>query len=93
MENIKVKWAPHISEAKKRELEGKLLLNVSYNEKVRGALRAEDTPNINDHIWDTVNAHLGTNAKTTPDLVKQLGILRFGHTPKIADTFSGSPKY
>jgi len=33
---------------------------------------------------------LGTDANTPPEVVEQLGIMRFGRTPKMADTFSGS---
>lgn len=40
-------------------------------------------------VWPRVNAHLGTNAASLPELVEQLGIARFGHRPKVADTFSG----
>ena len=45
---------------------------------------------VHSHIWSSVNAHLGTNAGSIPELVDQLGIMRFGHRPIIADTFSGS---
>ena len=34
--------------------------------------------------------HLGTNAQSFPELVEQLGIMRFGHRPRVADTFCGS---
>jgi len=43
-------------------------------------------------IWKTVNSHyqhLGINAQSHQDLVEQLGLLRFGHRPKVGDTFSG----
>ena len=40
-------------------------------------------------IWGDVNRHLGTNARSLPQLVEQLGIARFGHRPKVADTFCG----
>jgi adenine-specific DNA methylase len=39
--------------------------------------------------WDEVNAHLGTDAQNFPALVEQLGILRFGHRPRVGDTFCG----
>ena len=45
---------------------------------------------VHDHIWDAVNAHLGTSAHSFPELVEQLGIMRFGHRPELADTFCGS---
>lgn len=40
-------------------------------------------------IWPEVNAHLGTSARSLPELVEQLGVARFGHRPKVADTFCG----
>ena len=46
--------------------------------------------NVHDHIWDAVNAHLGTSAQSFPELVEQLGMMRFGHRPRVADTFCGS---
>ena len=45
---------------------------------------------VHDHIWDAVNDHLGTSAHSFPELVEQLGIMRFGHRPRVADTFCGS---
>ena len=45
---------------------------------------------VHDHIWDAVNDHLGTNAFSITELVEQLGIMRFGHRPRVADTLSGS---
>jgi adenine-specific DNA methylase len=32
---------------------------------------------------------LGVNAHSLPELVEQLGILRYGHRPRVGDTFSG----
>ena len=40
-------------------------------------------------IWAEVNEHLGTSAQSLPELVEQMGIARFGHRPKVADTFCG----
>ena len=61
-----------------------------YKELVSAAKRAEELgPEIQTHIWDQVNAHLGTSATSMPSLVEQLGIMRFGRRPKIGDTFCG----
>ncbi|MCA2968205.1 MAG: DUF1156 domain-containing protein [Acidobacteriaceae bacterium] len=58
------------------------------------AIKAKRTEDIWDtahtHIWATVNAHLGTNARNHFQLVEQLGVMRFGRRPRVADTFSGS---
>lgn len=43
-------------------------------------------------VWVEVNrhyAHLGVNVKSLSELVEQLGILRYGHRPRVGDTFSG----
>lgn len=62
-----------------------------YRAWVKEACRPEECDeHLFDHIWEGVNAHLGTNAGSFPELVEQLGIMRFGHRPRIADTFSGS---
>ncbi len=43
-----------------------------------------------EHIWSKVNAHLGTSAFSIKEVVNQLGLMRYGRRPKVADTFSGS---
>ena len=58
---------------------------------VQAGSRAEECKDADfEHIWAEVNAHLNTHATTLPELVQQLGVMRFGRTPKFADTFSGS---
>lgn len=63
----------------------------SYRDLALTAKRAEEMPELlHTHIWDKVNAHLGTTARNYAQLVEQLGVMRFGHRPVVADTFSGS---
>lgn len=63
-----------------------------YRELVKSAKRPEEieASHLFEHIWSKVNEHLGTCATSIPELVEQLGIMRFGHRPVVADTFSGS---
>jgi putative DNA methylase len=62
-----------------------------YKQLATNAKRAEEVwKNVHSHIWPEVNAHLGTDAISFPQLIEQLGVMRFGHRPKVADTFSGS---
>jgi putative DNA methylase len=62
-----------------------------YKQLVQAASRPEECDDeLFDHVWDDVNAHLGTAARSFPELVEQLGIMRFGHRPRVADTFCGS---
>ena len=58
---------------------------------VAAARRPEEVADtVDEHIWEDVNAHLGTQAHSFPELVEQLGLMRFGHRPRLGDTFSGS---
>lgn len=83
------------AQAMKRRLSAKkheLLTEGSYRDQVLAAQRPEQMKEdeLLKGIWGDVNAHLGTDAFSIVELVEQLGIMRFGRTPKIADTFSGS---
>lgn len=83
------------AQAMKRRLPAKkheLLTEGSYRDQVLAAQRPEQMKEdeLLKGIWSDVNAHLGTNAFSIAELVEQLGIMRFGRTPKVADTFSGS---
>ena len=76
--------------ASKRHTVGAYLI-LPYNEQVKAAKRPEELDErLFDHIWDAVNAHLGTAAASLPELVEQMGIARFGRRPKVADLFCGS---
>lgn len=90
-DRVKVAWRTDLSELERRRLEAQMLPKAPYRELVDQAQRAEEVMDtVHDHIWDTVNAHLGTNAQSFPELIEQLGIIRFGHRPRVADTFCGS---
>jgi putative DNA methylase len=89
-ERAKVTWRADLPEYERRRLEAQMLPAVSYRERVEGSYRPEEASGVHAHVWDEVNAHLGTCANSLPELVKQLGVMRFGHRPKVADTFCGS---
>ena len=64
---------------------------LSYEEKVSRSLRPEElSASAYERIWDEVNSHLGTSAYSHHELVDQLGQLRFGRRPKLADPFCGA---
>lgn len=64
---------------------------MPYTERVASLLRPEEveTEKLFDSRMLEVNKYLGTNASTRAELVTELGILRFGHAPRVADTFCG----
>ncbi|MDI3462387.1 MAG: hypothetical protein OJF50_001208 [Nitrospira sp.] len=88
---VKVAWREDLNELERRSLEAQMLPRVSYRERVDQAQRPEEVmETVHEHIWETVNAHLGTRAQSFSQLVEQLGVMRFGHRPRVADAFCGS---
>ena len=86
-----IKWRDDISEDHKHALAARALPQQPYRATASAAQRAEELGDtVHTHIWPRVNAHLGTLASNFPELVEQLGIMRFGHRPRVGDTFSGS---
>jgi len=58
--------------------------------QLKQAILAEAHPGPSDaESWAMINAHLGTNASSLQEVVTQLGVLRFGHAPKVGDVFAG----
>ena len=89
--DVKVAWREELPVLERRRLETQMLPMVPHRERVNQSKRSEEVMDtVHDHIWDAVNAHLGTCAQSFPELAEQLGVMRFGHRPRVADTFSGS---
>ncbi|HWL30254.1 MAG TPA: anti-phage-associated DUF1156 domain-containing protein [Burkholderiaceae bacterium] len=94
-EGISLRWQRSLSDDDKLVVYRKLLSTCStYEEKASLGKRPEELDQewLYAPVWDDVNrhyAHLGVNVKSLPELVEQLGILRYGHRPRVADTFSG----
>jgi len=88
---VKIAWRDDLSELDRRRLVAQMLPKVPYRERVDAAKRPEEVMDtVHDHIWDAVNAHLCTHAQSFPELIEQLGLMRFGHRPRLADNFCGS---
>ena len=75
----------------RQELLGQVLARMPYSMRLdKRSLRPEEVSvSMFLGIWGRVNAHLGTSATSHAELVHQLGIMRFGHRPRVADAFSG----
>lgn len=87
----KLKWRNDISDTQKHEVATLTFEFDTYRDLAEKAMRAEELGEaLATHIWAKVNAHLGTKADSFPALIEQLGVMRFGHRPTVADTFSGS---
>ncbi|MCK1757666.1 DUF1156 domain-containing protein [Bradyrhizobium sp. 137] len=69
-----------------------IIRNMPYDLRAQKLLRPEEIEEVDltgPHIG-LANAHLGTSAQSLPDLIEQLGVMRFGRRPIVVDTFSGS---
>lgn len=88
-------WRRDVTDDDKLELYRQALATFpSYEEKASVAKRPEEVDQewLYAPVWSEVNrhyAHLGVTAQSLPELVEQLGILRYGHRPRVGDTFCG----
>ena len=88
-------WRRDISDDDKLVLYRQALATLAnYEEKASVGKRPEEVDQdwLYAPVWPLINrhyAHLGINVKNLPELVEQLGILRYGHRPRVGDTFSG----
>ena len=84
-------WRRDISKA---VLEGHIadaLATLPYPQRIQIVRRPEecDETELLLPVWGRVNHHLGTTASSLAGLVEQLGVARYGHRPRVADTFCG----
>lgn len=92
---LKLRWRRDIEENEKLAIYREYLETVDgYEAKACLCKRPEEVDQewLYAHIWARVNRHyqnLGIKAESHQELVDQLGQLRYGHTPKIGDVFSG----
>jgi adenine-specific DNA methylase len=86
-----LRWKETISVQERHAWQLRWVQSFTYQERVQSAKRPEEVSQeqLFESVWDHVNAHLGTEARSLPELVEQLGILRFGHRPRVGDTFCG----
>lgn len=92
---IALRWQRSLADDDKLVIYRKLLATcASYEEKANLGKRPEEVDQewLYAPVWTQVNrhyAHLGVKVKSLPELVEQLGILRYGHRPCVGDTFAG----
>jgi Protein of unknown function (DUF1156) len=83
-------WKRNIDPEERKSVEMEAFHHMGLDEQLRNCLRPEELPEaaLSD-IWDEVNAHLDTHARSLQDLVEELGIQRFGKRPRLGDPFCG----
>jgi adenine-specific DNA methylase len=88
-------WRRDVTDDDKLALYRRALATLpSYEAKASIAKRPEEVDQdwLYAPVWPQVNrhyAHLGLDAHSFPELIEQLGILRYGHRPRVGDTFCG----
>ncbi|AZO22687.1 DUF1156 domain-containing protein [Mesorhizobium sp. M1E.F.Ca.ET.045.02.1.1] len=84
-------WRKTLTKEDRHRLIAEWLATLPYDDRLAFCFRPEECneDELLGGIWDEVNAHLKTSARSFPELIEQLGIMRFGHRPKVADTFCG----
>jgi len=88
-------WRRDVTDNDKLVLYRQALATLSsYAEKAGIGKRPEEVDQdwLYAPVWAEINrhyAHIGLNVSSFDELVEQLGILRYGHRPRVGDTFSG----
>jgi putative DNA methylase len=85
----KLRWKSGISRIEKAKATRLAFDRLSYDEKLNYCLRPEEVHLTEKEQWQRINEHLGTNAFSIKELVKELGVRRFGRNPIVGDSFAG----
>ncbi len=85
-------WRDDLDPRERQRRIAHAFIDLPYGQRLEKVKRPEELAerDLLDGIWAEVNSHLGTRARSISELVEQLGIMRFGRRPLLADTFSGS---
>ena len=84
-------WKAGLGRAARMSLIAEWAAKLPYDARLALCLRPEEMEEqtLLEGVWPAVNEHLGTSAASLPELVEQLGIMRYGRSPRVADTFCG----
>lgn len=74
----------------KAALDATVFERMPYSLKLSHCCRPEEISGPDEEAWQDINAHLSTDATSIEQLVEQLGMRRFGHHPRVGDSFCGA---
>ncbi len=89
LEGEKGSWVAGVSKAEKERLERIAFARLPYEEKLTYCCRPEEIDGPSPEAWKEINAHLGTQATTLPELFQQLSQKAFGRVARVGDCFCG----
>ncbi len=85
----KWQWKKSASREDRGHMQRRAFNRMGYDKKLTYCMRPEEIAGPSDTAWQEINAHLGTEARSLPELVNELGRRRFGHPPRVGDAFCG----
>ncbi len=84
------KYIKGITNEQKEDLQKRYFEFLSYDEKLVLCCRPEEVRDtLREKEWDEINEYLGTNSYSLQQLINELGVMKFGHTPSVGDCFAG----
>lgn len=87
--NKKISFKLGITREQKNKIQKLVFFRFTYDQKLNYCYRPEQIDGPNPESWKDINSHLGTNASSIQELIKELGEREFGHVPKVGDCFCG----
>ena len=85
----KAKLKKALTREDKEELQRRVFLSLPYDERLDYCARPEQIEGPSPDSWSVITTHLDTNASSLSELVAELGKRRFGHIPRVGDSFCG----
>ncbi len=82
-------WKLGIDSDDKNTLQRLVFSRMSYDEKSVYCKRPDETENIPEESWVSINNYLDTSAQSLQELLEQLSIRRYGEVAKVGDCFAG----
>lgn len=79
-----------VGDQAREELEFTIFFRLPYLKKLKYCARPEEIDGPDEQDWAEINEHLQTTASCFSELVEQLGLRRFGHRPRVGDSFCGA---
>jgi adenine-specific DNA methylase len=85
----KWQWKKSATREDRAHMQRRAFNRIGYDKKLTYCVRPEEIAGPSEAAWQAINAHLGTEARSLPELVNELGRRRFGHPPRVGDAFCG----
>jgi hypothetical protein len=82
-------WKRGVSVDERRQMQRRAFLRMNYDRKLAYCATTEEVDGPSPEAWPAINAHLGTNATSLPELVQALALRRFGRPLRVGDAFAG----